>query len=224
MQLGRGETVADTARVLSRYVDVMVLRTGAHATLAELAAHASVPVLNGLSNLAHPVQTLTDLMSAEEALGRPAAELSWAWLGDPNNVAYSLAEAAGLLGFSLRLACPAGYAPSETWLAAGRGHAVLAASTQDAVRGADVVVTDTWVSMGQTDGAEKTAAMTPYRVDMMLMSHAAPGARFLHCLPAHRGEEVTDDVLDGPQSAAWDAAENRVHAQKAALLWALGRL
>ena len=224
MQLGRGETVADTARVLGGYTDAIVCRTGSHATLETLAAYAGVPVVNGLSDRAHPVQTLTDLMSAEEATGRGCETLSWAWLGDPNNVAYSLVEAAGLFGFPLRLGCPEAYAPAADWLAAGRGHATLAASANEAVTGADVVVTDTWVSMGQAGGAAKLAAMTPYRVDELLMRAANPDAIFLHCLPAHRGEEVTDAVLDGHQSAAWLAATNRVHAQKAALLWVLDRL
>jgi ornithine carbamoyltransferase len=228
MQLGRGESVADTARVLSRYVDAIMIRTDDPVKLDEMAAHATVPVINGLSDRSHPCQIVADLLTAiEKGVQLPGSK--WAWLGDGNNVLHSIVEAAGLFQFSVAIGCPEGFDPDEIVIA--EANARLASSNarvtieRDPVRAvadADVVVTDTWVSMGQADSAAKIAAMTPYQVDTGLMAHARPAATFLHCLPAHRGEEATDDVLDGNQSAIWEEAENRLHAQKAILLWCFG--
>lgn len=224
MQLGRGETVEDTARVLSRFVDAVMLRTDDHAKIEALAAAASVPVINGLTDRSHPCQAMADLMTVEERLGRPVAGTRWAWLGDGNNMAHSLVEAAGQLGFAMTLGVPEGYDPDPAFVAAARAAGTeigIVRSAAQAVAGAEVVVTDTWVSMGQEGGAAKLADMVPFRVDAALMAQAAPGAVFLHCLPVHRGEEVTEEVIDGPQSAVWDEAENRLHVQKAILLWCL---
>jgi ornithine carbamoyltransferase len=228
MQLGRGETVADTARVLSRYVDAIMIRTDDPAKLDELAAHATVPVINGLTDRSHPCQIVADLLTAvERGVALPGSK--WAWLGDGNNVLHSIVEAAGLFGFSVAIGCPEGYDPDDSFVA--QANARLANSNarvtieRDPVRAAadaDIVVTDTWVSMGQADSGDKIAAMTPYQVNAALMSHARPNATFLHCLPAHRGEEATDEILDGNRSAIWDEAENRLHAQKAILLWCFG--
>ena len=226
MQLGRGETVGDTARVLSRFVDAIMLRTGEHAKVEALAAAASVPVINGLTDHSHPCQAVADLMTVEERLGRSVEGTRWAWLGDGNNMAHSLIEAAGLLGFALTLGVPDGYDPDPAIVNAARerrGEVTIVRSASEAVAGAEVVVTDTWVSMGQDGGSAKLADMAPFQVDSALMAQAAPDAIFLHCLPVHRGEEVTDEVIDGPQSAVWDEAENRLHAQKAILLWCLAR-
>lgn len=225
-QLGRGETVADTARVLSRYVDAIMIRTDDHAKAEKLAAHASVPVMNGLTDFSHPCQLLADMQTVIERKG-VLAGTRWAWLGDGNNVCHSLVEAGSLADFEVRLACPPGYEPDPAVLAASatRGHSVsLYKDPAEAAADCDVVVTDTWISMGQEGGGAKLAAFEPYRVDQAMMGKAKADATFLHCLPAHRGEEVSDAVLDGPQSAAWDEAENRLHAQKALLLWCLGRL
>jgi ornithine carbamoyltransferase len=225
-QLGRGETIADTARVLSRYVDAVMIRTDDHAKAEELAKHAQVPVVNGLTDLSHPCQLLADLLTVQERLGALAGS-RWAWLGDGNNVCNSLIEAASLMGFEVRVACPAGHEPDMDVLqsAAARGCTVpILRDAREAVAGAQVVVTDTWTSMGQAENARKLADMEPYRVDEALMGEAADGAVFLHCLPAHRGEEVVDAVMDGPASAVWDEAENRLHAQKSLLLWCLGKL
>ncbi len=227
MQLGRGETIADTARVLSGFVDAVMIRANRHADLESFAAAASVPLVNGLSERSHPCQIVADLITAEEWLGRPVSEMRWAWLGDGNNVCNSIIEAAGLLDFPLCIAHPEGFAPDAAFLADARargGDIRVGADADAAVAGADVIVTDTWVSMGQDDSADRKSAFLPYQVDGARMAAAASDAIFLHCLPAHRGEEVTDAVLDGPRSAAWDEAANRVHAQKALLLWALGRL
>ncbi len=227
LQLGRGESIADTARVLGRLVDAVMLRTGSHATLEALAAAASIPVINGLTDISHPCQVLADIMTFEERSGRAVAGSSWAYLGDGNNMANSLIEAASVLGFDLRLGVPHGYDPDGAVLATAgaRGGSIdLLRAAGDAVAGADVVVTDTWVSMGQEQAREKMAAMLPFQVNAGLMARAAPGALFMHCLPAHRGEEVTDDIIDGPASAAWDEAENRLHVQKSILLWCLGAL
>lgn len=224
MQLGRGETIADTARVLSRYVDAIMLRSSSAEKLDELAAHASVPVINGLTNKSHPCQLMADIMTFEEHLG-PIAGRTVAWSGDgSNNVAASWIEAAGCFGFNLTIATPAALAPDMTRIADARKAGAGITITQDpaaAVTGADCVVTDTWVSMGDEEVAARRQLLTPYRVDENLMAVAAPRAIFLHCLPAHRGDEVTDGVLDGAQSAAWDAAENRLHAQKGVLAWCL---
>ncbi len=226
MQLGRGETVADTARVLSRYVDAIVIRTDDHAKIEELAAHASVPVINGLTDLSHPAQIVADLLTVIEH-GKVLPGLEMAWLGDGNNVLNSVVEAAGLMKFNLRIAVPQGYESDSGFIDAARAAGSNITVTRDAaeaVAGADIVVTDTWISMGQDHAHNKLAAMMPYQVNERLMASAKPDAKFLHCLPAHRGEEVTDGVIDGPQSLIWDEAENRLHAQKSILLWCFGLL
>jgi ornithine carbamoyltransferase len=224
-QLGRGETIADTARVLSRYVDAIMIRTDDHAKAAELAKHADVPVINGLTDLSHPCQLLADMLTVIERKAKLAGS-RWAWLGDGNNVCNSLIEAASLMHFDVNVACPAGHEPDMDVLqAAARGRAVpIVRDPREAVADAEVVVTDTWTSMGQAQDAAKIAEMEPYRVDEAMMTAAADGAIFLHCLPAHRGEEVVDAVMDGPSSAVWDEAENRLHAQKSLLLWCLEKL
>ena len=227
MQLGRGETIGDTSRVLSGFVDAVMIRANRHSDVADFAAAATVPVLNGLTDVSHPCQIVADLLAVEERLRRNADGTRWAWVGDGNNVCNSIIEAAGLLGFSLTVACPAGYEPDAGFVAdaVARGADIRVVREPDeAAAGADVVVTDTWVSMGDTDVAERQAAFARYQVNEALMAKAGADALFLHCLPAHRGEEVTDAVIDGPQSAAWEEAANRVHAQKALLLWSLGRL
>ncbi len=226
MQLGRGESVADTARVLSRYVDAIVIRTDDHAKLIELAANASVPVINGLTDASHPCQIVADMLTVTEQ-GLALAGSQWAWLGDGNNVLSSVLEAAGLMHFDVRVACPKGYDPDAAYVAKARAGGANISIMRDpaaAVRGADVVVTDTFISMGQDHVHNKLAAMMPYQVSAALMAQARPDAKFLHCLPAHRGEEVAAEVIDGPQSLVWDEAENRLHAQKSILLWALGQL
>ncbi|MGE4431709.1 MAG: ornithine carbamoyltransferase [Sphingobium sp.] len=225
-QLGRGETVADTARVLSRMCDVIMIRTDDHAKIEEMAHHATVPVINGLTDLSHPCQIMADLLTViEHGTALPGSQ--WAWLGDGNNVLHSIVEAAGLMKFDVRMGCPEGYDPDPSFASAARAAGAAITLTRDpaeAARGADIVVTDTWISMGQAHAEEKLAAMMPYQVTEALMALADPQAKFLHCLPAHRGEEVTDAVIDGPQSLIWDEAENRIHAQKSVLLWALGKL
>jgi len=226
MQLGRGETIADTARVLGRYVDAIMIRTDDHGKIADLVKYAEVPVINGLTDHSHPCQIMADLLTVLEHKGRVAG-LSWAWLGDGNNVLHSIIEAGSLLGFPVRIGCPDGYDPDPTVVAAAKARGGDIAFSRDAgevALGADVVVTDTWISMGQAHAEAKLAAMMPFQVNEALMAQAAPGAAFLHCLPAHRGEEVVDAVIDGPQSLIWDEAENRLHAQKAVLLWCLGKL
>ncbi|MGB7655383.1 MAG: ornithine carbamoyltransferase [Novosphingobium sp.] len=226
MQLGRGETIADTARVLSRMVDAIVIRTNDHAKIEELAAHASVPVINGLTDRSHPCQIVADLQTIVEH-GKALPGLELAWLGDGNNVLNSIVEAAGLMKFNLRIGVPAGYDSDPALIdqARSRGATITVhRDAREAVAGAQVVVTDTWVSMGQSDSEAKIAAMIPFQVNEELMSGAAHDALFLHCLPAHRGEEVTDAVLDGPQSVIWDEAENRIHAQKSVLRWVFGQL
>jgi ornithine carbamoyltransferase len=225
-QLGRGETVADTARVLSRMADAIMLRTDDHAKVEELARHASVPVINGLTDLSHPCQIVADLQTVIEH-GKPLAGLEWAWLGDGNNVLNSIVEAAGLAGFHVRVGVPEGYDCDPGFIARARALGARVTIERDpaaAVADADVVVTDTWVSMGQPHAEEKLAAMAPYQVNPALMAGAKPDALFLHCLPAHRGEEVTDAVIDGPASVVWDEAENRIHAQKSILRWAFGQI
>lgn len=227
MQLGRGETIEDTARVLSRFVDAISLRTNGHDKVEALAAASSVPVINMLTDSGHPCQIVADLMTVEERLGRSVTDTVWTWLGDGNNVCYSLIEAAGLLGYEMRLSVPAAYDPDDAVVARAeaRGARILVERNPEAaVAGADVVVTDTWVSMGQSGASARMVAMGPYQVTEALMAKAKPSSIFLHCLPAHRGEEVVDAVMDGPQSAVWDEAENRVHAQKAILLWCLNKL
>lgn len=225
-QLGRGETVADTARVLSRMVDAIMLRTDDHAKIEELAHYATVPVINGLTDESHPCQIMADLLTLLEH-GKALPGLEVAWLGDGNNVLNSIIEAAGLLHFNVRVGTPKGYEPDAGFIERARALGSTITLTNDAAeaaRGADVVVTDTWVSMGQDHAHNKLAAMAPFQVDEQLMGLAAGNATFLHCLPAHRGEEVTDAVIDGPQSAAWDEAENRIHAQKSVLRWVFGQL
>ena len=226
MQLGRGETIADTARVLSRYVDAIMIRTDDHGKIADLARYADVPVINGLTDFSHPCQIMADLLTVLERKGRVEGQ-RWAWLGDGNNVLHSIIEAGSLLGFPVGIGCPEGYDPDPAVIAAARargGDVRISRDAADVAAGADVIVTDTWISMGQAHAEAKLAAMMPFQVDEALMAKAAPDASFLHCLPAHRGEEVVDAVIDGPQSLIWDEAENRLHAQKAVLLWCLGRL
>lgn len=221
-QLGRGETPADTARVLSRYVDAIMLRATRHAWLEALAQHATVPVINGLTDETHPCQLMADIMTFEEHRG-PISGKTVAWLGDGNNVAASWVQAAAQLGFRLRLGMPEGVTISERALGFARrkGAAVeLCHTAEKAVAGADCLVTDTWVSMGDEPG-KNLACFEPFRVTAGLMAQAAPGAIFMHCLPAKRGQEVTDEVIDSPASVVWDEAENRVHAQKAVLLHCL---
>jgi len=227
LQLGRGESIEDSARVFSAFVDAVMIRANRHADVEDFAAHATVPVLNGLTDLSHPCQIVADLLTVEEHLGRSGEGLVWAWVGDGNNVLNSIIEAAGLLGFAVRAACPEGHEPEEAFITAARERGAqieIVDTPRDAVDGADLVVTDTWVSMGQADSNDRRAAFKGYQVNRDLMAQAKPEALFLHCLPAHRGEEVTAGVIDGPQSVVWDEAANRVHAQKALLLWALGRL
>lgn len=225
MQLGRGETIADTARVLSRYVDAVMVRTTGEERIQELAAHASIPIINGLTDQTHPCQIMADLMTFEEHLGRIEGK-QIAWVGDCNNVAVSWVHAAVRLGFEIRLACPEAFGPSAELLAwakaEGKGKVVHVTDPADAVAGAHCVITDTFVSMNNTDVDERYAILAPYQVNEELMSKAQPDALFMHCLPAHRGEEVTDGVIDGPHSVVWDEAENRLHAQKAVLAWCLG--
>jgi ornithine carbamoyltransferase len=226
MQLGRGETVADTARVLSRMVDAIMIRTDDHAKIEELARYASVPVINGLTDLSHPCQIMADLVTIIER-GHALPGLQLAWLGDGNNVLHSLIEAAGLMKFTVRVGGPAGYEPDAGFVERARaagGEIVFTQDPREAVAGAQVVVTDCWVSMGQEGGDAHIAAMQPYQVDAALMAFAAKDAIFMHCLPAHRGEEVTDEVIDSPRSVVWDEAENRIHAQKSVLRWVFGQL
>ena len=219
-QLGRGESVGDTARVLSRYADAIVLRAARHETLLEMAAASAVPVINGLTDRSHPVQLLADIMTVEERIGAIAGR-TVAWSGAGNNVAASWIHAAVRFGFALRLACPPALAPRRAlldWAAREGGAVTVGADPSAAAAGADCVVTDAWVSMNDRPAGDRAATMAPYRVDEALMDAAKPDALFLHCLPAHRGEEVTDAVIDGPRSAVWDQAENRLHAQAALLL------
>lgn len=220
MQLGRGEPVGDTARVLSRMVDLVMIRANSHEDVVRFAQASSIPVINGLTDKSHPCQIIADLMTIEERLG-PITGKTLAWVGDGNNVCASLIHAAPLLGYQFRIACPAEYHPDLFDLQRGGNNVWLGTDPQEAVAGADVVITDTWVSMGDQDHEARLHAFEPYGVDDALMDQAAEGAIFLHCLPAHRGEEVTDSVLDGPRSAAWDEAENRIHAQKAVINWCL---
>jgi len=224
MQLGRSETIADTAKVLSRYVDAIMIRTTAHERLLELAEHATVPVINALTDDTHPCQIMADVMTFEEHRG-PIKDRLFAWTGDGNNVLHSLMEAAARFDFRLNIAVPEGSEPADKyvdWASENGGRIRLMRSADDAVEGADCVVTDTWVSMGQEHRARGHNIFTPYQVNEKLMARAAADALFMHCLPAHRGEEVTDEVIDGPHSVVFDEAENRMHAQKAVLAWCLG--
>jgi ornithine carbamoyltransferase len=224
MQLGRGETIADTARVLSRYVDAIMIRILNHDALLELAAHATVPVINGLTRRSHPCQVMADLMTFEEHRGSIEGR-TVAWTGDDNNVLASWAHAAQRFNFNLRVATPPELAPNKSmrdWIKGSGASIMLGSDPEEAVRGADCVVTDTWVSMGDKDGEHRHNLLRPYQVNAKLMALANPDALFMHCLPAHRGEEVTDEVIDGPQSVVFDEAENRLHAQKGILAWCLG--
>jgi ornithine carbamoyltransferase len=224
-QMSRNEPVADTARVLSRYVDGVVVRTFAQETVAELARHATIPVINGLTDTHHPCQVLCDLMTMEERFG-DLTGLKVAWVGDGNNMANSWITAAMHLDFPLYLACPPGYEPDAALLAQAQAQGArvyLGHDPQAAVAGALVINTDVWASMGQeSEAAARMEIFKPFQVNSQLMKKADPEAIVLHCLPAHRGEEITAEVLDGPQSAAWDQAENRLHFQKALLEWLLG--
>ncbi|HTJ57307.1 MAG TPA: ornithine carbamoyltransferase [Devosiaceae bacterium] len=224
MQLAREETLADTARVMSRYVDAIMIRILDHDDLIELAAASSVPVINGLTRRAHPCQVMADIMTYEEHHG-PIAGKKVAWVGDSNNVMASWVHATRLFGNTLTIACPEEFEPDQAMRAdirkAGKAVTVIE-DPNAAVEGADLIITDTWVSMGDTDASERRKALKPYRVDTTLMARAKADALFMHCLPAHRGDEVTDEVIDGPQSVVFDEAENRLHIQKAILCWCFG--
>jgi ornithine carbamoyltransferase len=224
-QLGRGESIADTARVLSRMVDVIMMRANSHDSLIEMAKYATVPIINGLTDASHPCQIIADLMTLEESgIHLNGAKIAWA--GDGNNVLTSFIHAAPKLGFSIVAACPGGFAPSREVLqaAAEAGADITVVDDVDmAASGADCIVTDTWVSMGDTNVSERMQALGPYQVNDDVMKRAKSNAVFLHCLPAHRGDEVTDAVMDGPQSRIFDEAENRIHAQKAVLMWCFDR-
>jgi len=222
-QMGRGESIADTARVMSRFVDAMMIRSEAHSTLLELAAEADIPVVNGLTDHSHPCQLLADILTFEEHKG-PISGRSVAWIGDGNNVAATWIQAAVKFDFELRLACPAGLQPSSAvldWAQAEGGRIQLTKDPKEAVADVDCVVADTWVSMGDSDVKQRMNTLAPYQVDGALMARADPQAIFMHCLPAHRGEEVTGEVIDGPQSVVMDGAENRLHAQKSVLVWCM---
>jgi ornithine carbamoyltransferase len=223
-QLGRGESLADTARVLSRMVDGIMIRTDDHAKIEELARHSTVPVINGLTDRSHPCQIVADLLTIEEQ-GKSLKGLELAWLGDGNNVLHSILEAAGLLGFNVRVGTPQGYEPDPEFVELARAGGATVTLTDDAgaaASGADIVVTDTWVSMGQDHAHNKLAAMAPFQVNAAVMAGAKADARFLHCLPAHVGEEVTEEVFESDRSVVFDEAENRIHAQKSILLWCFG--
>lgn len=224
VQLGRGEPIADTARVLSRYVDGIMIRTFAHQDVEELARYADVPVINGLTDLLHPCQILADLLTVRQHLGGYAGK-KVAWIGDGNNMANSWINASYRLGFELAIACPEGYEPADHLLERAKGHAkiTMTRDPKEAIAGAHVVNTDVWASMGQEDEQKKRERdFAGYTVNVSLMRLAAKDAIFLHCLPAHRGEEVTADVIDGPQSRVWDEAENRLHIQKAIMAVLMG--
>ena len=224
VQLGRGEPIADTARVLSRYVDGIMIRTFAHSDVEQLAEYSRVPVINGLTDLLHPCQVLADVLTIRQRLGTYEGK-KVAWIGDGNNMANSWINAAYRLGFELALACPDGYDPDPTILARAQSEAnvTLTRDPNEAVEGADVVNTDVWASMGQEEEQHvREKAFANYTVNAALMQRAASTAMFLHCLPAHRGEEVTAEVIDGPQSSVWDEAENRLHIQKAIMAALIG--
>jgi len=223
MQLGRGETIADTARVLSRYIDAIMIRTLDHDMLMELARYATVPVINGLTRNSHPCQVMADVLTFEERRGMIRGR-KVAWSGDANNVLASWMHAARQFEFELAVATPPQLAPKKPlidWVKASRADIRIGHDPETAVEAADCVVTDTWVSMGDRDGARRHNLLKPYQVNARLMAKAKPDALFMHCLPAHRGDEVTDDVIDGPQSVVFDEAENRLHAQKGILAWCL---
>ena len=222
-QLGRGETLADTARVLSRYADAIMIRTNDPQKLRDLADYASIPVINGLTDDSHPCQIMADIMTYEEHRGSLSGK-TVAWVGDGNNVTTSWIHAAVQFGFTLKIGCPDSLQPDASvlaWAQENNGDIFLTNSAQGAVEGADLVTTDTWVSMGDKDAARRMQVLLPFRVDASLMAYASSDAIFMHCLPAHRGDEVTEEVLDGDQSVIWDEAENRLHAQKGILSWCL---
>lgn len=224
LQLGRGESVSDTAKVLSRYCDAVMLRSNSHDTLIEFADNATIPVINGLTDKSHPCQVVADIMTFEESHGNIAGR-TVAWVGDGNNVAASWIHAADRFGFALRIACPGQLSPDPEvikWMKQSSANISITDDPKEAVRAADCVVTDTWVSMGDSDEGYRRQVLGPYAVDGDLMSTAAPGAVFMHCLPAYRGHEVSAEIIDGPQSVVFDEAENRLHAQKAILAWCLG--
>jgi ornithine carbamoyltransferase len=224
LQLGRGESIADTARVLSRYADAIMIRANKHESLMEFAANATIPVINGLTDKSHPCQVIADIMTFEEVQGTIEGR-TIAWVGDGNNVAASWMHASVQFGFALRIGCPGQLRPEKAAVDKARkagGNITITDDPRKAVAGANCVVTDTWVSMGQTDGTYRKQLLGPYTVDDQLMAKAAPDAVFMHCLPAYRGLEVSASVIDGPQSVVWDEAENRLHAQKAILAWCLG--
>ena len=225
-QLGRGESVADTARVLSRMVDAIMLRTDDHEKALEMARHATVPVINGLTDRSHPCQIVADLLTVVEH-GKALPGLELAWLGDGNNVLHSILEAAALMKFNVRVGTPKGYEPEAEFIDMARAAGCKVTLTNDAreaVADADIVVTDTWVSMGQEHVHNKLAAMAPFQVSDALMASAKHEAKFLHCLPAHVGDEVTEEVFEGDQSVVFDEAENRIHAQKSVLLWCFDKI
>jgi ornithine carbamoyltransferase len=228
MQLGRGETIGDTARVLSRYVDAIMMRANSHDTLVELAENADVPVINGLTDRSHPCQIFADIMTLEEKKERGVSDLTVAWVGDAcNNVATSWIHAAARFGFTLHIGCPESLEPAPElleWARQSGGRIRLFREPHEAVAGVDCVVTDVWVSMGHSNGVERMALLQPYQVNAALMENAGRDAIFMHCLPAQRGREVTDEVIDGPQSVVFDEAENRLHAQKAILAWCLEKV
>lgn len=224
LQLGRGESISDTAHVVSRYIDAIMIRANSHDTLSTLAEHASVPVINGLTDKSHPCQVMADIMTFEEHRG-PIEGKAVAWVGDGNNVAVSWMQAAVQFGFAIRIGCPTGLKPDKAvvdWVRNNGGDLTITTDAHKAVAGADCVVTDTWVSMGQSDATRRKKLLKPYAVDDALMKRANKNAIFMHCLPAYRGLEVTASVIDGPASVVLDEAENRLHAQKAILAWCLG--
>ncbi len=226
MQLGRAETIGDTAKVLSRYVDAIMIRTTDHARLLEMAEHATVPVINALTDSTHPCQIMADVLTFEEHRG-PIKGKTIAWTGDGNNVLHSLVEGSARFGYRMNMAVPLGSEPDDkilNWARNNGGEIMLCHDADRAVDGADVVVTDTWVSMNLEHKARGHNVFQPFQVNTALMKHAQPNALFMHCLPAHRGEEVTDEVIDGPQSVVFDEAENRLHAQKSILAWCLGAI
>jgi len=226
MQLGRGETIEDTARVLSRMVDAVMIRANRHEDVEAFAAVSTVPVINGLTDKSHPCQILANFLTVEERFGSIEGR-TLAWVGDGNNVCSSFIHAAAAFNFELRIATPKAYAPDRVDLARTaerQGRVEVMEDPREAVRGADCVITDTWVSMGDTDREARIAALEPYQVDEALMALAAPHAVFMHDLPAHRGEEVVESVIDGPRSLVWEEAENRIHAQKAILAWCFGAI
>jgi ornithine carbamoyltransferase len=226
MQLGRAETIADTAKVLSRYVDIIMIRTLDHSRMLELAEHATVPVINALTDDTHPCQIMADILTFEEHRG-PIKGKTLAWTGDGNNVLHSLIEGAAQFGYRMQIATPEGSEPETKFVEWARKQGAeidISADPDRAVNGADCVITDTWVSMNQEHKARGHNIFVPYQVNETLMQKANPDALFMHCLPAHRGEEVTDGVMDGPQSVVFDEAENRLHAQKAIMRWCMGVL